>query len=75
MYYLGALYTVRTAAGREWLHRQLTAPDRDQGNIPEGVIWMAGLALLAIIVVGVISAKVIGKANSINLDGNAATNP
>ena len=42
-YYLGALYTVRTAAGREWLHQRLTAPDRDRGNIPENVIWIAGL--------------------------------
>lgn len=71
MYYLGAFYTVRTAAARDWLHRQLTGPDRDRGNIPEGVIWLAGFALLAIVVVGVITAKVISKAHSINLDGDA----
>lgn len=70
-YYLGAVYTVRTAAARDWLYRRLTAADRDRGDVPQGVIWMAGLALLAIIVVGIISDKVIGKAHSINLDGNA----
>jgi hypothetical protein len=75
MYYLAATYAVRTAAAREWLHRQLTAPDRDRGNIPEGVLWIAGFALMAIIVIGIISAKVIGKAHSINLDGNAGADP
>jgi len=74
MYYLGALYTVRTSVARDWLHRQLTAPDRDRGNVPEGVIWLAGFALLAIVVVGIITAKVVAKAHSINLDNdNTAT--
>ncbi|MEY9859756.1 hypothetical protein ABH935_005389 [Catenulispora sp. GAS73] len=75
MYYLAAAYTVHTTAAREWLHRQLTAPDRDRGNIPEGVIWMAGFALMALIVVGIISLKVVSKAHSINLDGNAGGDP
>lgn len=75
MYYLAAAYTIRTVATREWLHRKLTAPDRDRGNIPEGVLWIAGFAMLAILVVGIISAKVISKAHSINLDGNAGADP
>ncbi|MEY9889263.1 hypothetical protein ABIA31_002911 [Catenulispora sp. MAP5-51] len=72
MYYLGAVYTVRTATVREWLQGQLTGPDRDRGDVPGNVIWMAGIALLAIIVVGIITDKVIGKAHSINLDGSTA---
>ena len=73
MNYLAAVYTVRTAAARDWLYRQLTASDRDRGNIPEGVVWMAGFVILAIIVVGVISSKVISKAHSIDLDGSAGS--
>lgn len=73
MYYLAAAYTVRVATARDWLNRQLTEPDRDRGNIPENVIWIAGFAVLAIIVVAIITSKVVGKANSINLDGNAGT--
>lgn len=73
MYYLAAAYSVRTATAREWLHRRLTAPDRDRGNIPGEVIMIAGFALLAIVVVGIITAKVIGKAHSINLDGDSGT--
>lgn len=74
MYYLAAAYTIRVMAAREYVQKT-ASKDRDAGNIPEGVIWIAGFALLAIIVVGVITAKVIGKANSINLDGNAPTAP
>lgn len=75
MYYLAAACTVHTATARDWLYRRLTAADRDRGDIPGHVIMIAGLAMLAIVVVGIITAKVIGKANSINLDGNAPTNP
>ena len=71
MYYLAAAYTVRVMTARDYLLKAASR-DRDAGNIPENVILIAGFALLAILVVGIITAKVLAKANSIDLDGTTS---
>jgi len=69
MYHLAAALTVRSMPVREYLERQLTNKDGEQGDSTQTVILIAVLAFLAIGVGGVITYKVMHKVNSINLDG------
>lgn len=65
-YRLAALLTGTTLYFRERL-TSLATRDREGGFTTETVIIVAALALLAIAVVSIITAKVLHKANSIDL--------
>jgi len=57
----------RSAMDRAYSAASRTPAARDDGNSTEQVIIIALLAALAITVISIIAAKVIAKANSINL--------
>ncbi|MBS2965645.1 hypothetical protein KGA66_21520 [Actinocrinis puniceicyclus] len=54
------LHTART----RWRTAR-SAPER--GDMPDQIVWIALLVILAITVVGIITAKVIAKANGIGM--------
>lgn len=55
-----ALDTART----RW-HAARATPER--GDMPDQIVWIALLVVLAITVVGIITAKVVAKANGIGM--------
>ncbi len=61
---ISLLATALHTARRRWRTARST-PER--GDMPDQIVWIALLVVLAITVVGIITAKVIAKANGIGM--------
>ena len=53
------------AAARTRWHMARQNPER--GDMPDQIVWIALLVVLAITVVGIVTAKVVAKANGIGM--------
>jgi hypothetical protein len=62
---LAAALTTALATARGRWHAARATPER--GDMPDQIVWIALLVVLAITIVGIITAKVIAKANGIGL--------
>ncbi len=58
------LTTALTTARTRW-HAARHTPER--GDMPDQIVWIALLVVLAITVLGIVTAKVIAKANGIGM--------
>jgi hypothetical protein len=58
------LATTLTAARTRW---RAARYDGERGDMPDQIVWIALLVVLAITVLGIITAKVISKANGIGM--------
>lgn len=58
------LTTALTTARSRWRAARAT-PER--GELPDQIVWIALLVVLAITVIGIVTAKVVAKANGIGM--------
>lgn len=63
--HLTATLTTAMDTARAHWHTARSTPER--GDMPDQIVWIALLVVLAITVVGIITAKVIAKANGIGM--------
>jgi hypothetical protein len=65
MHPLTAYLTAALATARTRWHTARATPER--GELPDQIVWIALLVVLAITVIGIVTAKVVAKANGIGM--------